>query len=261
MQNIFLDIPAGAFHRSPELQSWVEQGKATTGLLRCHGYDRIQLQAETTEELYDLIETVIFQESMHWVLQQARRDDCQFLEPDDYRSFRQIAQCRIEQVEPQLRMLIRQDMERLLPQADSLNASGYLQFSAGNLKQALRQLAEEAYHCMEDMLEEEEFVELLRFFIAVQPSLMEEAYLTIYRDSFTLTDVWGNDLRQIYLESLTEEEIASISENDLIMSILITLLPHTIYLCVQETPASGEFLLLLQRVFGEQLIWQKTEKR
>ena len=261
MQTFFFDIPAGAFHRSPELQSWVEHGKATTDLLRGHGYDRIQLQAETTEELYDLMETVLFQESAHWVLQQARRNDCQFLEPDDYRSFRQIAQRRIEQVEPQLRRIIRQDIECLLQQADHLNTNGYLRFWAEKLKQVLGQLIEEAYRCVEDMLEEEEFVDLLRFFIAVQPSLMEDAYLTIYRDSFTLTDVWGNDLRQIYLESLTEEESASISENDLIMSILITLLPHTIYLCVQETPSSSEFLLLLQRVFGEQLIWQKTEKR
>lgn len=261
MQKIFFDIPAGALKRSPELQDWIQHGNAVTGLLRQQGYDRVQLQAENRIDLYDLMETVIFQESMHWILQEESRYYRQLLEPGDYVTFRHQAKRRMEKLEPQLRKVIRQDLERLMQQADNFNVGGYLQFSAGRLKRVLQRLLEEEYQRLEDELEQEEFIELLRFFISVQPPLLEEAHLTIYQNRFTLTDEWGNDLRQIYLESLLEEEITNVSDNDLIMSILITLLPRIIYLRVQETPKSSEFLWLLQRVFGEQLIWQQADSR
>ena len=73
-----------------------------------------------------------------------------------------------------------------------------------------------------------------------------------------MTDEWGNDLKQIYLDSLTEEDITGVSDNDLIMSILITLLPRRIYLQIEPQTGSREFLFLLQQVFGDQLIWQKN---
>ena len=89
---------------------------------------------------------------------------------------------------------------------------------------------------------------------------MEEAHLTLYGDRFTLTDEWGNDLREIYLESLSEEELVGVSSNDLMMSILITLLPQTIFVEIRQTPKSEEFLQLLQRVFREQIVWKETEE-
>jgi hypothetical protein len=71
---------------------------------------------------------------------------------------------------------------------------------------------------------------------------------------FTLTDEWGNDLKRIYLESFREDDIAISSDNDLIMSILITLLPQRVVLCVPEPPESRDFFWLLQQVFGERLV-------
>ena len=71
---------------------------------------------------------------------------------------------------------------------------------------------------------------------------------------FTLMDEWGNDLKRIYLESFLEEDIAISSDNDLILSILITLLPQRVVLSVPEPPESRDFLWLLQQVFGERLV-------
>lgn len=261
MQTIYFDISAGALKRNPELTDWLKHGQAQTGVLRQRGYNRLLLQAEKRSELYDLLETVIFQESMHWILQEEGNYYRHLLEPEAYEDFQQQAKRRIERMEPQLRAVIRRDLERMLPETGCLNVSGYLHFSAKRLKRLLQRLLQEEYHRLERELEQEEFVELLRFFISVQPPLLEQAHLTLYSDHFTLTDEWGNDLRQIYLESLLEEEITGVSDNDLIMSILITLLPRTIYLEVEERPKSGEFLVLLQRVFGEQMVWQKAEQK
>lgn len=261
MQNIFFDIPAGALKRNPELADWLERGQAQTVTLRPRGYDRLLLKAEQRSDLYDLLETVTFQESMHWILKDAGASYRHLLEPEAFAAFQRQAGRRIEKMEPQLRRLIRSDLERMLSDAHCFNVSGYLRFSAKRLKRLLQRLLQEEYHRLERDLEQEEFIELLRFFISVQPPLLEQAHLTLYGDHFTLTDEWGNDLRQIYLESLLEEELTGVSENDLIMSILITLLPRTIYLEVRERPKSSEFLVLLQRVFGEQMVWQKAEQQ
>lgn len=261
MQSIFFDISAGALKRNPELTDWLEHGQAQAISSRSRGYDRILLQAERRSDLYDLLETVTFQESMHWILKDEGTYYRHLLEPETFAAFQRQAKRRIEKMEPQLRGLIRRDLERILSDTHCFNVNGYLRFSAKRLKRLLQRLLQEEYHRLENELEQEEFVELLRFFISVQPPLLEQAYLTLYSDHFTLTDEWGNDLRQIYLESLLEEEIAGVSENDLIMSILITLLPRTIYLEVRERPKSSEFLVLLQRVFGEQMVWQKAEQQ
>lgn len=258
MQIIYFDIPAGAIERSAELQPWAQHGDVPIEP-RCHGFDRIRLQAEERTELYDIMEHVTFQESLNWVLLEEEKAYRQLLEPNDYVVFRQHVKRRIEKLEPQLRTVIRADLERLLQKNDRFNVSGYLRFAAPTVKCMIQRVIEEEYHRLEEEREQEEFVELLRFFVSIQPPLLEEAHLTIYHDRFTLTDEWGNDLRQIYMESLLEEEISEISDNDLIMSILITLLPRTIYLCIQEPPQSREFLLLLQQVFLEQIIWRKAE--
>lgn len=261
MQELFLDIPAGRWQQSQAVLTQLEQGQVQAGVLRKQGYDRLLLQTERPETLYDLLETVILQESMHWVLQEKVCSYRRLLEPEVYSDFQQQVQRRAEQIEPQLRGLIRQDLEQLLPAADSLNVQGYLQFAAKELKATLQRLLQEVYQRLASEQEQEEFIELLRFFISVQPPVLEQAYLTLYGEQFTLTDQWGNDLRQIYLDSLLEEEITGVSDNDLLMSILLTLLPRTIYLQVQERPKSAAFLILLQRVFGEQMVWQKTEQK
>ena len=96
MQNIFFDIPAGAYSRSPELQSWVQQGFAATGSLRRRGYDRVRLQGENPVDLYNLMENVTFQESIHWILREEGKYYRQLLEPGDYVVFRQQAQRRLK---------------------------------------------------------------------------------------------------------------------------------------------------------------------
>lgn len=100
MQTIYFDISAGALKRNPELTDWLEHGQAQTGVLRQRGYNRLLLQAEKRSELYDLLETVIFQESMHWILQEEGNYYRHLLEPEAYEDFQQQAKRRIERMEP-----------------------------------------------------------------------------------------------------------------------------------------------------------------
>lgn len=261
MQSIFLDIPANVVQHTSVLQSWLTCGRAQMASQRQQGYSRMRLEAAQDTELLALLEEVTFQESVRWILREEQRYYQSLLGAEVYPGFQAQAQQRILRMEPQLRKVIGQDLARLLPAAHSFNVNGYLRFSARKLKRLLRQLLREEYQQMEEQLEQEEFIELLRFFVSVQQPLLERAYLTIYGSHFTLTDEWGNDLRQIYLDSLLEEEITGISDNDLLMSILITLLPAEIHLELEEPPVTPEFFALLQRVFGERFIWHTAERK
>lgn len=254
MQPVFFDIPAGAFSRNSMLQEWVQDGYAVTGRLRRSGYDRVKLLAEQPADIYDLMETVTFQESVHWILQEECSHYRELLEPGDYVMFRQQAKRRMEKMEPQLRLIIRQDIAQRLKHNDTFNIHGYLRFAAQKLKQMQQNALQEEYQRLAEELEQESFIELLRFFVAVQPPVLKEAHLTMTTIGFTLTDEWGNDLKRIYLESFLEEDIAISSDNDLILSILITLLPQRVVLSVPEPPESRDFLWLLQQVFGERLV-------
>ena len=68
-------------------------------------------------------------------------------------------------------------------------------------------------------------------------------------------------LQQIYLEVLPAEEYADVQMHDLLLSILMTMLPDTIYLFVPEEPLSTaeqlqqeKLLQLLRKIFGRRLI-------
>ena len=91
MQPVFFDIPAGAFSRNSMLQEWVQDGYAVIGRLCRSGYDRVKLLAEQPADIYDLMETVTFQESVHWILQEECSHYRELLEPGDYVLFRQQA--------------------------------------------------------------------------------------------------------------------------------------------------------------------------
>lgn len=260
MQSIFFDVPVDLLERSAMLQAWQDSGQVQPVELRQAGYARLLLQSAQRDDLLALIETITYQECVNQILHEMEERYRGLLAPELYQRFRARAAEQMRGRERQLRSVIRQDLTQLLDTKSCFNVSGYLCFAANRLKRLLQRLMQEEYHRLDDQLEQEEFVELLRFFVAVQPSVLECAYLTFYGSRFTLTDEWGNDLRQIYLESLQEEE-KDVSDNDLIMSILITLLPQQIYLEVKEPPISDAFLQLLQQVFGDQLIWRQTERQ
>jgi len=261
MQSIFFDVPVDLLERSAMLQAWQDNGQMQPVELRQAGYVRLLLRSAQRDDLLALIETITYQECVNQILREMEERYHSLLAPELYQRFRAHAAEQLRGSERQLRNVIRQDLTQLLDAKACFNVSGYLCFAANRLKRLLQRLMQEEYHRLDDQLEQEEFVELLRFFVAVQPSVLECAYLTFYGSRFTLTDEWGNDLRQIYLESLQEEEIKGVGDNDLIMSILITLLPQQIYLEVKEPPISDAFLQLLQQVFGDQLIWRQTERQ
>lgn len=258
MQSFFLDIPVETWNRSSLLQEWITRGYAEIQTLRACGYDRIRLLIEDVALFYELMETIILQEGLYIIWKKEGLKYRSILGEDHYLLLQKQVTDRIKELKSQLQQIIHSDLKQHLLDTNHLNIAGYLQFSAHRLNGMLQDILQEEYRKLEQELEEKEFIELLRFFVAIQQPSIEKAYLTIRGTTFTLTDEWGHDLYQIYLESFLNEEIEEIkdiSDNDLLVSILISLLPRVLYISVKELPPSNEFLGFLQQIFGDQMVW------
>ena len=121
-------------------------------------------------------------------------------------------------------------------------------------------IVQDIYQSCKEEQEREEFIALLQFCASAQQSLLDDVYITLAKDRFTMLDVWGNDLQQIYLDALPAEEYMDVQMHDLLLSILMTMLPKTIHLFIvkeqlddEERQKQQNLLQLLQQIFGDKI--------
>lgn len=133
-----------------------------------------------------------------------------------------------------------------------LDLEGYLYFAAHGLKRCIKLLtAAEIEHYLFQK-EEEDFINVLRFMVNIQESMVEEAHIFLREQSFDIKDSAGNDLKKMYAASLESIDDDSINQEDLIMSILITLVPQKII--IHFINAKNDSLLkIAESVFDQRL--------
>lgn len=266
MQVMFLDVTPDQLAHNTVLQSYID-----TAAYPCDGayrYNRIPMMAATMNILHQQLTEMLIEESVYWVLGRERKRYQLLNEQQHMENVKDRVQNRLAQMVPQLELWIHHDIvcfsSKRKDAVPSWNMEGYLQFSAKKLKWMVQMVLQEEYQNYRDEQEREDFIALLQFCVALQPSLLDDVYLTIYADSFIMVDLWGNDLQQIYLDALPQEEYANVQMHDLILSILITMLPKTIHLFVaaeeldtRGREAQDNLIQLLQQVFAERLIVER----
>lgn len=239
MQRLFLDVTAEQLRRNPILRESFSEADLS------QPYVRLSLSAETKAQLEQKLVQILIAESVQWVLLHERAGLPFLKDPQDIQVVRMGVTKRLEAMLPQVTLLVDRDLERL-------NLEGYLRFSAKKLKWLVQTLVQEEYAALREEQERQDFISLLQFCVDVQPSLLDHAYLTLTEDSFILLDQWGNDLCQLYLDSLPKEEYQNVERNDLVLSILMTLLPNQIHVSAIEKEQEA-FVALLQKIFGERV--------
>lgn len=220
------------------------------------GYMRIYFPEQLTRTaVLDALEAIIFRQSMGWSWEHYGRIYRKLLPEDYYGELAVNVQKRQRKEEEGLRQSLRQELELAIRDRNQLNASGYLQFRARKWQRRIQNLIHEEYCHIEEKIEQQEFISLLRLFVSTQAPVLDTVYLMIDQTgSFQIKDEQGHNLRQEYLTTVFPEELEDISEADLMMSILVTLLPKRIMLHLDEyTPR--EMLHLLEEVFHEQIVY------
>lgn len=208
------------------------------------------------DSVLDAIETITCKQSHSWYFDHEGRVYRSMLPKEKYDVFCLNVNERMQKIEPKVRSIIRKDLEKIVRERNCFNVSGYFQFYGGRLQRLLQKLANEEYQRIEEEMEQEDFISLLQLFISVQEPVIDVAYLSITDlEHFQLEDRLGNDLTEEYLASVDVEDISGISNKDLIMSVLVTMIPRKIVLDVQGT-LPKDFLKLLEKVFADRLQYQ-----
>lgn len=223
-------------------------------------YMRIYLPASMRlEDKLQIIEDWVFQQGCIWSWLKYGQQYHSLLPSSYYEKMEKQVGYLQQKEETLLRNALRHDLQARIRKSKQFNISGYLFFAAESWKQLMQSFIYEIYLQIEDEIEQEEFVALLQYFVRTQPAILDKVYLILDSDgNFQLKDEIGHNLREEYLEQISEEELGDIGEVDLLLSILVTLLPQKIYL---QTEGEGNLpqLRLLQQVFGDKIIpWDTT---
>jgi len=136
-----------------------------------------------------------------------------------------------------------------------INISGFLTFRTKELNVDLECIADKVVE--EYMVEKEynEFIKLLKYFVEIQESKVDEVNILIEKNGdYYLRDENGNDLVGNMITELTDVKFDSKeSQEELIISTMITSAPKKIIIHCAEHCKNKELLQTISKVFGERV--------
>ena len=144
------------------------------------------------------------------------------------------------------------DLLRILCGKQSINMYGYVHFGAVNLKRFYQSLTNRLMRALKQKEEEEAFIKALQLLVRAQVPQIPLVKIFLKKDGdFEMYDEKGNDLKREYLRELSLEERNSAGREDLMMSILISIVPAKVDIIIGECDDAK--LSLLQAVFSDRI--------
>jgi putative sporulation protein YtxC len=142
-----------------------------------------------------------------------------------------------------------------LNENSQFNLDGFIQFRKKEIYSDFKMMLENVIE--EYFIEKEynEFVKLLKYFIEMEDSKLEQVDLIIKKDgSFKVVDEKGRDMTDKLLENINDLcMIENSSMDDMIMSGLITAAPKKIIIHCRENCINAEILETILKVFGDRV--------
>ncbi len=144
-----------------------------------------------------------------------------------------------------------------IEETNEINISGFLTFRTKELKEDLECIADKVVE--EYMVEKEynEFIKLLKYFVEVQESKVDEVNILIERDgSYYLRDKEGNDLVGNMIMELPEVKFdCKENQEELIISTLITSAPKKVVIHCAEYCKNKELIQTISKVFVDRVYY------
>ena len=142
-----------------------------------------------------------------------------------------------------------------------INIDGFLTFRMRNFREDIENVID--YVVERYMIEKEynEFIRLLKYFVDIQESKIEEVNIVITNEgNYLIKDKYDNDILNLFLKELCSEKIiVETNLEDVIISGLITNVPQKIKIYGREKSNNKEFLDTIDKVFGERVIYCPSE--
>ena len=146
---------------------------------------------------------------------------------------------------------------RCIEENNEINISGFLTFRTKDLNGDLESIADKVVE--EYMVEKEynEFIKLLKYFVDVQDSKVDEVNILIEKNgNYYLRDEAGNDLVENMMVELPDVKFDSIeNQEELIISIIISSAPKKVIIhCVQHCK-NKELIETISKVFTDKVYY------
>lgn len=144
-----------------------------------------------------------------------------------------------------------------LEENDEINIKGFITFRMKELREDIEDIIDIV---VEDyMVEKEykEFVKLLKYFVDIQESKIDEINIFIQENGgYILKDENGNDVFDEFIKELTESKIETEANiEDIIISGLITNAPKHVIIHKKDRAINLEFIETIVNVFGDRVCY------
>ena len=136
-----------------------------------------------------------------------------------------------------------------------ININGFITFRMKKLREDIELIIDKIVEKYMVEKEYKEFIRLLKYFVEIQDSKIDEINLIIQiGGSYLITDEKGNDIFRLFLNDLGECKLGlDANVEDVIISGLITNAPKSIIIHKNENSTNKEFIDTIVNVFGDRV--------
>lgn len=152
--------------------------------------------------------------------------------------------------------LIIEKIKECIEENREINIDGFITFRMRELREDFEEIIDRIVERYIVEKEYEEFIRLLKYFVDIQDSKIEEVDIYINPlGVYTITDGKGTDIFSIMLKELSDSEVKIDNANieDVLISGLITNAPKRIIIHGVKNCNNKEFLNTILKVFGERV--------
>ncbi|MGL4774581.1 MAG: putative sporulation protein YtxC [Clostridium sp.] len=154
---------------------------------------------------------------------------------------------KINEIQDKIRECIEENRE--------ININGFITFRMRELREDIEAIIEKVVEKYMVEKEYKEFIKLLKYFVDIQESKIEEINLVIKgKGNYKVFDGYGEDILEEFLKELVDSKLGmEANVEDVIISGLITNAPRNIIIHNEPLCTNKEFLDTIRNVFGDRV--------
>ena len=148
-------------------------------------------------------------------------------------------------------------IKECIEENEEINIDGFIRFRSRELAKDIEAVVDKSIEKYMIDREYNEFIKLLKYFVEVQDSKIDELNLIIEPNGkYLIMDDKGKDIYEKFVGEMSDCKIGSgINSEDVIISGLITSVPKKIIVHLKDNCINKDFLNTISKVFGERLIY------
>ena len=149
------------------------------------------------------------------------------------------------------RFLIKQSILEVLNENDTINIKGFINFRLNEYKKMLSELVEKVIKDYRIQKEYKEFIAMLKFFVDTQEKRSNRLHI-IFEETgkYTILDEFNKNITEECFEEFNEtKEKNHLSNEDLLISALITLAPKKVFIHFNTENYNQKILKTIKQIF------------